>query len=591
MTKRARLLSIIFSVVAGVLIAAIVAGTIAVSVGISSRRRGSIAYGDIEYTRPDFDALDTAFDSAITAVEGGSARTAVSAMNAASEMFNELISAMGYANIEYQKDYTDEYWSEEYAALSTQYTKSYADYYEMLNTALDRSDADTIFSSWSLEEKRQIREEYESTSGSGYVEGQNAVSDIEREYTGLTTSAGMGTSVYRSERTAKEYSDRAGELLIELAETYNEMYDGNYIEYAYSSYGRDYLPAAAANMRSLVKRYLGSSVVDIYESLGDAGYVFYISASVSDDLTESAAVRDFLADVCSAEAVAGADSDMRGYLTEAYDYMRRYDLYYRSTNKNGNTGAFTTYLSGYNMPYLFQYITGSAGDISTFVHEFGHFASYYLSGPAGGADLDVAEVQSQALELMLANRYDELYGGYVFTPATGTPISGSEAADVMLLGDMFETMFYSVVMGCVMDELQYDVYTDTDSFTSGADVTAHFAELLSDYGITDEFISDYSALLGYDYDYLRYWWAGVPHTFESPFYYISYAMSAVPALTIYIDSTSDFTAAAAEYNYIQRYASEYDDFRTLYADAGISDPFTAATYIEIDDYIDELRGA
>ena len=123
-----------------------------------------------------------------------------------------------------------------------------------------------------------------------------------------------------------------------------------------------------------------------------------------------------------------------------------------------------------------------------------------------------------------------------------------------------------------------------------ASACAFFYEFAGRYELAQRGFHGTCALLGYDYDYLRYWWAGVPHTFESPFYYISYAMSAVPALTIYIDSTSDFTAAAAEYNYIQRYASEYDDFRTLYADAGISDPFTAATYIEIDEYIDKLRG-
>ena len=583
MANKTKTLSVIFSVVAGVLIAAIVVGMIVVIVGMSSR--GGTRYGDIKYSRPDFDELDEAFDDAISAAEHGSRLSAVDSMNNATELFSELVFCVSYASIEYQKDYTDSYWRNEYTELYSQYNKSYLDYYTMLNTALDRSDSGSIFSGWSSEEMRSIRDEYAALTGTGdYVENQNEILEITTEYNDLGTG---NTNVFASEDTAREFATEAGDLLIRLVRTYNEMYPEGYVDQAYASYGREYTAVDAAEMRGYVKDYLGEYIGKLYDDLGDTGIYLYNRTRLDDDLTQSNAVAGLLADVGSREATRSVDPDMEGYLAEANDYMRRYDLYYRSTNPNGNTGAYTTYLAKYEMPYLFQYVSGSLTDTSTFVHEFGHFASFYLNGAAGGADLDVAEIQSQALEMMFIGRYDELYAGYTVSNGSET-VTGSEIAEIAEKGDIMNQLIFSIVMGCVFDELQYDMYTNTDSYSSGADVTEKFTEILADYGIDEELALRMSNDLGYDYNYFEYWWAAVSHTFEQPFYYISYAMSAIPAFTIYVDSTSDFISAATEYNYIQRYGDGSYGFEELLDNAGVSSPFDARTYSELASYLDTL---
>ena len=602
--KKVTVISIIMSVVASVLVAAIVIGAIFVGVGVFTRKRGSISYNDIEYSRPDFDDIDRAFEDATYKAGHGSSSSAVAAMNEATSLLNELVAYLGYANIEYQKDYTNERWSDEYAALYEQYSKSYLDYCTMMYTALHGPNSSSIFRGWSQAELDAIDAEYAALTGSGnYVEGQREILELQNQYNNLGSDD--GTSVYKTEESARKYATQAGGLLIEMAKTYNEMYpDGSYPDYAYASYGRTYTPEDAEKMRSYVREYLGEYVVRLYDEMGDDGIkasgTQFVMISDGRAVVDTVSSDEFFASaqnaalgmfgvIESSEAVSGVSSSMRGYLTDAFEYMYDYDLYYTSRNGNGNTGAFTTYLSGFEIPYLFQYRNDAIDDISTFVHEFGHFSSYYLSGAYGGSDLDVAEIQSQGLEMMLMNYYDEVYGSLTVTSG-GTTYSGETLADLMRKSELFSQLLFSVVMGCIMDELQYDVYTNIGNYDSGADVTAKYTSLLREYGLTESFTRDYSELIGYDYDYFEYWWAAVSHTFSQPFYYISYAMSAVPAFSVYVDSTSDFVAAAREYNFIQYYGNGESGYtlETLLAEAGTGSPFEESTYEEIGAYLETV---
>ena len=134
--KKIKILSVVMSVVAVVIVVALVIGAVFVGRSIFTRKRGSISYNDIVYERPDFNSIDEAFEKAIDEAKYGSSSSAISAMNDATSKLNELAAYLGYANIEYQKDYTNKEWENEYTVLSAQYSKSYLDYYTMLYSAL-----------------------------------------------------------------------------------------------------------------------------------------------------------------------------------------------------------------------------------------------------------------------------------------------------------------------------------------------------------------------------------------------------------------------------------------------------------------------
>ena len=51
---------------------------------------------------------------------------------------------------------------------------------------------------------------------------------------------------------------------------------------------------------------------------------------------------------------------------------------------------------------------------------------------------------------------------------------------------------------------------------------------------------------------------------------------------------SDFTAAANEYNYIQKYGDGTYTFEKLLENAGVGSPFEEDTYEEIAEYLDTL---
>lgn len=595
--KKIKIISVVMSVVAIVIVVAMIIGAVFVGRSIFTRKRGTISYNDIVYTRPDFNEIDNAFEKAIDEAKYGSSSSAISAMNDATSKFNELVSYLGYANIEYQKDYTNKTWENEYTVLSAQYTKSYLDYYTMLYTALHGPNSTAIFRGWSQSDLDSIDSEYEALTGSGnYVENQNKITELQNEYNNLGN--GSGGSVFASESSAREYSNEAGDLLIRMAKLYNEIHpDGSYPAYAYSSYGREYTPSDVTEMRSYVKS-LGHYVVDLYYDLGNDGMSvsdtsFYKeeNGQVVDDVdaadaffkkAQEVALKMFSV-IDGKDATDPVSSSMRGYLTEAFDYMNDYDLYYASRNKNGNTGAFTTYLSGFEIPYMFQYRWDVIDDITTFVHEFGHFTAYYLSGSNGSTDLDIAEVQSQGLEMLFVNYYEDVYGGLNVTFEDGGSYTGAALAEIMAEAQVQSVLLNSVVFGCIMDELQYDVYTNTENYTSGSDVTEKYSELLLEYGLTEQFTLDYSHLLGWSYNFLEYWWASVSHTFNQPFYYISYAMSAIPALSLYAESTEDFASAAVSYNTVQYYGSGNSGytFETILDKAGIGSPFEKSTYDEI----------
>ena len=601
--KKIKILSVVMSVVAVVIVVALVIGAVFVGRSIFTRKRGSISYNDIVYERPDFNSIDEAFEKAIDEAKYGSSSSAISAMNDATSKLNELAAYLGYANIEYQKDYTNKEWENEYTVLSAQYSKSYLDYYTMLYSALHGPNSTAIFRGWSQSDLDAIDSEYEALTGSGnYVENQQKITELQNEYNNLGN--GSGGNVFASESSAREYSDKAGDLLIRMAKLYNEIYpDGSYPEYAYSSYGRTYTPSDVTKMRDYVKN-IGHYAADLYYDLGESGMKmsgtsFYKeeNGQVVDDAraaekffekAQNVALKMFSV-IDGKDATDPVSSSMRGYLTDAFDYMNDYDLYYASRNKNGNTGAFTTYLSGFEIPYMFQYRGDTINDITTFVHEFGHFTSYYLSGSFGGSDLDIAEVQSQGLEMMFVNYYEDVYGDLTIS-YEGDSYTGAALAEIMAEAQVQSVLLSSVVFGCIMDELQYDVYTNTDNYTRGSDVTEKYDELLLEYGLTEQYTLDYSHLLGWNYNYLEYWWSNVSHTFSQPFYYISYAMSAIPALSLYAESTEDFASAAVKYNIVQYYGNGNSGytFEEILDKAGIGSPFEKSTYDEISVVLDSF---
>ena len=191
-------------------------------------------------------------------------------------------------------------------------------------------------------------------------------------------------------------------------------------------------------------------------------------------------------------------------------------------------------------------------------HEMGHYANAFYQENSLNAsdDLDLAEVQSQGLELLSTKFYPDLFG---------------EGLADKLEFSLVYRMLYTILSGCLYDEFQQRVYAESDLTPERC--CEIYMELLENYGLETETDSDID-------------WMDVPHNFEDPFYYLSYAVSAIGALNIYTLLQQDEEAAMDTYLSICAMSLSQYSFQDAMQDAGFSDPFADSFFKDFSEQID-----
>ena len=294
-------------------------------------------------------------------------------------------------------------------------------------------------------------------------------------------------------------TDALGTLYLELIDVRNQISElngyGSYADYAYQSlYTRGYSPEDSDQFKEMVREL----VVPLYDTLAGmdphVSYVYADEAGLFDD------AKEFIHGVCP-EFGELYDAMVEGDLIDFEDLESKNNMGYTMVTMDG--GDMFLYI--YNKPY------GNYNDMTTLVHEFGHAASYALSGHIN-QDYDVAEICSQGLEALYATGPGSLYG------------TQGDAVPALFL----ETMLLSMIEGCIEDEFQQRAYEG--GLSDPGELDALYAEIEAEYGYESKFE-----------------WYEVTHNFDAPFYYISYAVSAFNALEIFVDSQADYDAAVDEY--------------------------------------------
>ncbi|MPM61221.1 hypothetical protein SDC9_108078 [bioreactor metagenome] len=132
--------------------------------------------------------------------------------------------------------------------------------------------------------------------------------------------------------------------------------------------------------------------------------------------------------------------------------------------------------------------------------------------------------------------------------------------------DVLIDAMYSLISGCMEDEFQQIVYRTPGMTLS--EMNASYHELAVEYGLDEV------------YGYTGTEWVLISHTFQTPLYYISYAVSMVPALELYELSQDDPTGARnAYFNIIKR--SQSMQFQEVLQQNGLSSVFSDATMQKI----------
>lgn len=342
----------------------------------------------------------------------------------------------------------------------------------------------------------------------------------------------------------KALRDNVSDVFLEMVSVRNRIAEtlgfDSYAEYRYLCYTRDYTPEDAAAFCELVKTYI---------------VPLYIETASSPNPVLSLLYQKSYDEEATLDLLAGEFAALDPRISSACSYMREYHLYDIGVRDGKSDGGYTTYLDDYESPFLFDNFGGAFNDIPGLIHEMGHYASFYNN--PGDGPLDLAEIDSQGMEMLMLSRYSNIYGD---------GLAGAAA------GDKLEDMMYSLITGCMQDEFQRRVYEDGNMTMD--EICALYAELNEEYGLSEIYYAS-------DCE-----WTLVSHTFQSPLYYISYAVSAVPALEIWRVAREDFKVGKELY--LSLYARDHDeDFLEVLADLGFADPFDEETILDLADALEE----
>lgn len=305
---------------------------------------------------------------------------------------------------------------------------------------------------------------------------------------------------------AEERCRAAGELYLQLIRLRTELarragYD-DYAQYAYEAiYTRDYTLEDAAALRQAAKRCILPLQFRLLEENDERDLRALSVRSRMDGEEVLDAIRPFAQDF---------DREMG----ETFRFLRQHRLYDIEYGEAKLPTGYTVALPACGSAFIFNSPYGDYQDLSDTVHEFGHFfETFHATGHDLWADfnIDVGEIDSQALELMFTGEAETLFGeryGEVYRNA------------------VLYNILDSILDGCLYDEFQTAAYQNPDM--SVEELDRLFKDLSEDYG--------YSYDPGVESDPF---WVENAHNFRNPLYFISYATSALSALDLwflYLDS-------------------------------------------------------
>ena len=418
----------------------------------------------------------------------------------------------------------------------------YTEYEAMTQEEIDRAVKETALESEYMSAAHQVytaeyegREWDDASAGQALEEGE-----LDQEtYTAI------------SRAIAKNQNAALGDIYLRMTALRRETAAGagydNYADYAYTEiYQRDYTQEEIRSFHQAVKEH----VVPLYDALYE---LFSYAAG------DPVLLQDYSGDI-ALDMIEPYIGQLSSEMAEAFAYMRGHGLYDAGFSDVKADAGFTTMLNSYGAPFYFNAPMGGFFDFSTAIHEFGHYNDFYWQS-AGWNDstksVDVSEVHSQGLELLFTHFYGEIFE--------------DEETALAVRDYLMLSLCDAIISGCLYDELQQFVYAEEDLTLEK--INQEYCRLCKEYGLIPE--EDERAEL--------YGWYQVPHTFTSPCYYISYAVSAAGAFSFWLDAQEDYFAAVDNYLEFTALDPSYG-FQESFSKVGVDPPIS-------EEYVKELAGA
>lgn len=474
--------------------------------------------------------------------------------------------------------------AQNFKTASQAYNEIFENYYGLYALVYNSNYREQFYDGWSESDIQKAL--YYSEIYGGSADNNNAVDKILDEYEEYLNK--IGGSFSTNPAVKAQQLNKIGEIYGKLVDANNNIakasnYD-NYMDYAYANeYHRDYTPDEVATMRQYVKTYIApilskvAAAYDSYDNFNATADQNYYYGLMSDSLfTKTSALSfnrvrstvDYVADYFKYMKVSALETG-----GETFDfYSAVNDLF-----KNGNyftgeyEGAYTWWIDSINAPIVFfgpEYDTAF-----TFVHEFGHYYENVYNGSLK-LSYDHDETHSQGNEMM-----------FLAWLSQNKPRGVTNGFDIVEIEQLFD-MLGNIVISTAVDEFEQAAYLgeyNGQKITSYGDL---FSTILHSYDGADEWLSST-------------YWAYV--VFDSPAYYISYAMSALPSIELYaiaqsegLDAARDcyvklFTFAngfrfVANDSYGNAYLKNSATYEAILNYCGLKGPFQEELYTKLQSY-------
>ncbi len=351
-------------------------------------------------------------------------------------------------------------------------------------------------------------------------------------------------------------NEAAADIYLEMIPLLNEEavlegYD-NYADYANAeAYERDYSSEEQQKLAEDVRTYLMPLMEEISMTIDSGSYRRLerrIAGMTADDMLD-----------LMAPYVGKIDPELR----KSFDALRSGRLYDMDFGDSKLDVGYTIGLDEYGTAFIFNSPYGSFSDFSgATVHEFGHFnEAWHTVVPSfwQTSHLDVSEISSQGLETLFLEYAEDMFGRK----------AGRAYRDGVIYN-----LTSAVLMACMVNDFETTVFTSDETWTRDS-LNQLFFDLCTEYDYAPGSVEE------------CYWWAEIPHLFESPLYYMAYGTSALGAMDIACEALRDRDKGVDKYMRLTALASMYP-LRESLEKADVEDIFSEGAVERIADAMREL---
>lgn len=521
-----------------------------------------VAFEDMEYTRPDAAALCKALGELEKLVKNGGSFDEVGAAFEAAYSDYSLFNTMdSLSYIRHTIDLNDEYyetennWCEEQSPLIEQAL-------EKCYIAMGQSDLrDRLEEEYFTEDFFDFYDENQIYSNDRVVKLMQKDNDLQAQYMALQSDQTIewnGEEVLYEDIIGDEsldydsylmayqlyynkYNPQVGEIFAEMIRTRNEIarelgYD-TFADFAYSYYyDRDYTPEEAEDYLSDIAAELAPMY---FYAVYGAQSTTPCSTDEVLDLFEKTVYR------------------FGGEFATSYEFMQAYDLMDITDSSSKMPGSYVTYLSSYQMPFLYVSPTGELDDLLTCCHEFGHFVDGFVNCN-GTSSIDCNEIFSQGLEFLSLSRAE----------------LDDDEREALTLSKVADSLM-TFVSQAAYAEFELRAYALPDDQLNTEGLNALFLECMEEFG------QSYTGME----DIIAPGWIDIQHFLIAPYYVISYCVSNDAALQIF--QLEEENGTGLETYRALMSTSSGNTILALLEENGMESPFEPGRVEELADFFED----